>query len=471
MARHRFVNRERELKVLDRTLEGSSPSLFVLYGRRRVGKTALLRKACEGRRHVFFTADLGSRRDQLESFSSALAEGLLEAEWSDAIFRGWEEALRVCIRRAQDEPLVLVLDEFQYLVMADRSLPSVVQRLLENEMSGGRLSLVLCGSQVSFMERRILGVRNPLFGRRAGQISLTPLSFRDAGRFFPTWSAERRMWATSVVGGVPAYLRHFKPNLTLTENIRRSILELGAPLFDEPRFLMMEELREPQVHFSICRAMAHGHGRPNEISQAAGLAGKGNIASYLNTLRELRLVERRVPVTVRNPERSRLGLYRLSGPFLRFWFRFVLPNRTALEAGDEKLVWKRKIDPHLAQHTSAAFEDACREHLQQLNRGGKLPAVYDRIGPWWRGGNEVDLAAIGDDGPLLLAECKWSRKPLGVDILAHLIAKLPTVAADLERPATTVDYALFSRAGFTKDLAKEARSKGVLLFNIKDVLG
>jgi AAA+ ATPase superfamily predicted ATPase len=466
-----FINREAELEVLERAVGAAPPALFVLYGRRRVGKTALLRRAAEGWRHVFFTADLGSRADQLSSFTACLSQGLGEEELAGVTFPGWEEALRFVAARARRRPLVLVLDEFQHLVAADPSLASVLQRLWDTEIQETFLSLVLCGSYVGFMEREVLGARKPLYGRRTGQLLLQPLLYRDAARFFPSWGSERRMTAASILGGIPAYLRQFDPEADLETNVLRSILGLGAPLFDEPRFLMMEQLREPQIYFSICRAIAHGGGQPNEIAQAAGLVGRGNLAAYLTTLREMRFVERRVPVSVRNPERTRRGLYRLGDPFLRFWFRFVLPQRSSLEAGDAELVWRRKIVPHLAQHVSLAFEQACREHLRELNRRGELPAEYDRVGSWWRGGEEVDAAAVGDDGPLLLAECKWTSRPLGRDVLLTLEAKAPAVAADLQRTPSRVDLALFSRAGFTPDLEAEAAARGVALFTVEDVLG
>ncbi len=466
----RFINRERELGILERSFDAPEPSLFVLYGRRRVGKSALLRRACEGRRRVFFTADIGSRRDQLESFSACLAEGLSEPEWASATLGNWEDALRLCVHRARAEPLVLVLDEFQHLITADPPLASVLQRLWDGEIQASRLSVVLCGSYVSFMEREVLGVRNPLYGRRTGQLLLKPLRFRDAARFFPDWPADEAMTALGIVGGVPAYLRQLDPEIDVPANVSRSILGLGAPLFDEPRFLMMEELREPQSYFSICRAVAHGHGRPNEIAQAAGLEGRGNITSYLASLRELHLLERRVPATVRNPERSRRGLYRLGDPFLRFWFRFVLPNRTALEAGDAEIVWRRKVEPHLSQHVATAFEDACREHLQELNRRDALPAAYDRFAPWWRGPQEVDLVAVADDGALLLGECKWSTRAVGTDVLESLREKAPLVVRDLKRAPDDVRFALFSRSGFTPALEQEARDTGVLLFSVEDVL-
>ncbi len=467
----RFVNREAEMNILDEALSAPSPALFVLYGRRRVGKTALLRRVCRGFRHVFFTADLGSRSDQLSSFSACLARGLDEPAWAEAVLPGWEEALQLCCKQAKDQPLALVLDEFQHMVSADPSLASVLQRLWDSQMQSTRLSIVLCGSYVSFMEREVLGVRNPLYGRRTGQLLLRPLLYRQAGLFFPDWDAADRMTALAVLGGVPAYLQRFDPSKDLQSNIFQSILNLGAPLFDEPRFLMLEELREPQVYFSICRAIAHGNGRPNQIAQAAGLVGKGNLAPYLNALQEMHFVERRVPVTVRNPQRSRRSLYRLRDPYLRFWFRFVLPNKTALEAGDAALVWSRKIAPRLAQLTSTVFEEACQEHLMQLNRQGNLPAVYDRIGAWWRGPHEVDVVAVADDGPLLLGECKWTSRPVGVGVLHSLQDKARLVSSDLERPASEIRYVLFSRSGFTPKLKAEAVKKRVLAFQVGNLFG
>lgn len=436
-----------------------------------MGKSALLRRVCEGRRHVYFTADLGSRRDQLTSFSAALAQGLGEPEWTRAVLPSWEDALRLCLDRARGEPLVLVLDELQHLVSSDPALASVLQRLWDVEVTSSRLSIVLCGSYVSFMEHEVLGVKNPLYGRRTGQLLLRPLSFRNAARFFPEWGADRRMTAVAILGGVPAYLQRFDQALDLESNVVASVLGTGAPLFDEPRFLMMEELREPHLYFSICRAIAHGHRRPNEIAQAAGLAERGSLSPYLAALREMRFVDRQVPVTERNPERTRRGLYRLGDPFLRFWFRFVLPNRTALEAGDAGLVWRRKIEPHLAQHVAAAFEEAAREALLERNRMGALPAVYDRIGGWWRGRDEIDVVAVADDGPVLAAECKWASRPVGTNVLRELEAKLAALTADLERPPSRIDLALFSRSGFTPELEEEAARRSLLLVGVGEMLG
>jgi AAA+ ATPase superfamily predicted ATPase len=255
----------------------------------------------------------------------------------------------------------------------------------------------------------------------------------------------------------------------LDRNIVDKILARGSPLYDEPRFLLMQELRDPHTYFSICRAVASGRTTPNEIAQGAGLSDRGAASRYLQTLRDLHVLERRVPATERNPERTRRGRYVFKDDFLRFWFRFVLPNVSALEMGEPERVYRSRVAPWLDQHLSRSFEDVCAQRLRDLNRGGALPAELDRIGGWWRGRSEVDIVAVADEGALLLGECKWSKNPVGLDVLRSLRAKVQEVAADLKREPTDVYLALFGRSGFTPAVIERAREGEVLLFGPEDL--
>jgi AAA+ ATPase superfamily predicted ATPase len=269
---------------------------------------------------------------------------------------------------------------------------------------------------------------------------------------------------------MPAWIERWDPRRSVEDNLLDLILRKGAPLREEPRFLLMEELRDPRVYFSLCRAVAFGATSPNEIAQSAGLSDRGVTSRYLDTLRNLRVLERHVPVTERNPERTRRGHYRLTDPLFRFWFRFVLPNTSALEGGDPETVLRTRVLPHLDQHVSPAFEDAARQHLWRLVRAGRAPAPYERVGSWWRMAAEVDVVALSEaDSALLLGEVKWSRNPVGLDILERLVARTPAVVADLACPPADVRYALWSRSGFTPDLVHRAQADGVLLFTTEDV--
>jgi AAA+ ATPase superfamily predicted ATPase len=462
-----FHDRGSELEYLEGQARPDRPALVVLYGRRRVGKTALLRHFAAERRSVFFVADTTSRADQLAAFSATVFRELGETALEETVFPSWEAALRFLAGRAAEAPLLLVLDEFQYLCAGDPALPSIIQRLWDAELQSTRLHVVLCGSYVSFMEREVLGAKNPLYGRRTGEFLLAPLRFRDAQGFFPGVGMADRVTAFGILGGVPAYLERFQVERTIRRNVLAEILSPGAPLYSEPRFLMMEEVRDPRIYFSVCRAVAFGRTTPNEIAQGAGLSDRGAVSRYLDTLRALRLLERRTPVTERNPERSRRGRYRVSDPLFRFWFRFVLPNRSALEAGDPAQVYRAQVAPRLEQHVAIAFEEICEQHLWFLNVEGQLPRAYDRLGGWWRADQEVDLVAVSDSGGLLLGECKWTRRPVGTNVLEALIGKTAAVQADLKSSADEVSYALWSRSGFTPALERRARDAGVLLLDLE----
>jgi AAA+ ATPase superfamily predicted ATPase len=231
-------------------------------------------------------------------------------------------------------------------------------------------------------------------------------------------------------------------------NILEGILERGSLLYDEVRFLLQQELREPRNYFAVLQAIASGSTRQNEIKQAAGLA---NITPYLDTLQQLHLIERNVPVTERQPHKSRRGIYRLKDNYLRFWFRFVLPNRSQLERGAKELIFNNVIRPEMDFFASIVFEQVCQQYFWRIGLGGKLHFAPRQIGGWWQANQEVDLVLLGDD-ELMLVECKWSSRPVGIDILQDLEAKTGNILR--ETGALKVWFALCSRSGFTQQLVR-----------------
>ncbi len=467
-----FHDREEELAFLRGQVDRPGAGLVVLYGRRRVGKTELLREFARGRRAVFYVAEMGSAPDQRATFSGRVFETFGETALAGAAFPSWEAAFRFLGERAAKERLLVLLDEFPYLVDSDPTLPSILQRAWDAALKRSRILLVLCGSSVGVMEREILGARNPLYGRRTGQWRLDPMGPREAGLFFPGLPADRRIEAWAVAGGVPAYLEAFARGRTLRESVLGAVLARGAPLFDEVRFLLLQELRDPRTYFSLLQGMAAGNTRPNEIAQAAGLADRGVASRYLETLRDLQIVERTYPVTESRPEKSRKGLYRIADSFVRFWFRFVLPNKSALEAGEAEAVYDRRIAPALDDFVAPSFEEAARRFVHRPPRPSPFPVPYERVGSYWDREGEIDVVAVGPEGELLLGECKWSRRAVGADVLVDLRRKAPRVLEALRiRGRPRVRFALFARAGFAPSLSKGRRPADLLLFVPEDLAG
>ena len=386
-----FVNRVVELDLLEKRFASGKAEFFVLYGRRRVGKTELLARFCEGKRAIFFVSDLGSEVSMRTALSSAVNATLFGPDQISAVYASWEDLFQALGRAAQTERLVVVLDEFPYLVSAHPPVTSILQRVWDQTLKNSQAMLILCGSYIGMMEETLLGYQAPLYGRRTGQYYLEPFQFRDARSFFRIYSLEDQVRAYAVYGGTPAYLQTLQAGISLAQNIQDGILTRGSFLYDEVRFILQQELREPRNYFAILQAIAAGKTRLNEIKGATGIEGA---TAYLDTLQQLHLVERRVPVTETQPHKSRRGIYRLQDPYLRFWFRYVHPNRSQLERGGAQIILNNQVLPQLDLFTGLAFEEICQQFMWSSGLSGKLPFAPLNIGSWWNANGPANLWAV-----------------------------------------------------------------------------
>jgi AAA+ ATPase superfamily predicted ATPase len=404
-----FVGRAQELEVLEELHASGRPELFVLYGRRRVGKTELLQRFCNRRRAVYFLAAQVRDKDNLAAFRDCLREGLEDPLLENVQFQDWSAALGYAAERAGDERLVIVLDEFPYLCEGHRGLPSLLQRFWDSRGKRSQLMLVLCGSQVSFMEQEVLSERSPLFGRRTGQRRLQPLRPVEALRFFEGWDLEDRVTAYAVLGGMPAYLQRFAPQRDLRSNLLREVLRPEGYLFDEVHFLLRGELTTPATYNSILGAVARGSERVGDIALAVGV--ESNTANkYLTVLRELGLVERQVPLTDPDPLRSRRGTYRIADRFLAFHFRHVQPHLSPIETGRGERVLEEQIEPDLPQLFEDALVDFVLDDLQH-EASERLGQQVIEVGR--HGGQRLRALARLHDGSFVAAVLDIGRAPAG----------------------------------------------------------
>jgi hypothetical protein len=357
-----FIGRARELSVLEELAASGRPEFFVLYGRRRVGKTELLQRFCEGRRAVYFLAAQVREKDNLAAFAQSMAECLSDPLAQTVRFDDWPAALSFAAERAGDERLVVVLDEFPYLCEANKGLPSQIQRFWDTRGKHSSLMFVVCGSQVSFMEREVLAERSPLFGRRTAQRRLEPLGPTESLDFLHGWSLRERVFAYAIVGGMPAYLRRFDTRVDLRTNLLREVLRPEGYLFDEVQFLLRSELHQPTTYNSILGAVAKDLERVGDVAAEVGVDST-TANKYLHVLRELGLVERTVPLTDPDPLRSRKGRYRIADRFLAFHFRHVQPHVSLIEAGRGERVYDEHVAKDEPRLVGDALLDFAAEHL------------------------------------------------------------------------------------------------------------
>lgn len=460
-----FLNRHKELDLLEKHFASGKAEMFVIYGRRRVGKTELIAQFCQEKRAIFFVSDLGSEISLRAAFSTAINTVLFGPGQMDAVYSSWEALFQTLGQAAQEERLVVVMDEFPYMATAHPPLTSILQKTWDQSLKNSKIMLILCGSYIGMMEETVLGYQAPLFGRRTAQYLLEPLPFKDARLFFPSFTNEDQVRAYAIYGGMPAYLQTIDLNKPLDENIRDHILSRGSYLYDEVRFILQQELREPRNYFAILQAIAAGKTRLNEIKQASGLEGA---TAYLNTLQQLHLVERVVPVTEKQPQKSRRGIYRLKDHYLRFWFRYIHPNRSQLERGGAQTVLQNQVLPEIDHYASLTFEEVCQQYFWLEGLSGKLPFLPINIGRWWNASEEIDLVVIGEKD-VILVECKWSNQPVGTNILADLERKAGIIQRELG--PRKAQYALCSRSRFTPQLIESLTNRSeVLLLDLDQIL-
>ena len=461
-----FIGRERELAELERLYQRAGFVMAVIYGRRRVGKTALINKFCQGKRHVFYIAIEQNNTGALRSFSESILEIFPEAGNYLDVFSSWEKALEYVAAQAKDERIILAIDEYPYIASGDQSVSSVLQKVIDTKMLPSQLFLILCGSSMSFMEHQVLGDESPLYGRRTAQFKIEPFDYFDSAKFFPDYTLEEKILAFSVVGGVPQYLQNIARECSFWDSLGKNIFRPDGHLFEEPESLLKQELREPALYNSIITAIATGSTRLNEISTKIGEDSK-KCAKYIATLVALHVVEKKRPLL--NKE-NRNSIYALSDNLFRFWFKFVPGNIKNIESDMGSYVVEHKVKPCMAEYVGKIFETICIQYLSRRNRVLTLPFVYDDIGNWW-GINpelmcqeEIDIIAISGENALF-CECKWRNEKASEKILIGLMRK-----SELFKNVENRRYIIFSKAGFTKSLLDIAKNDDRLeLITIKDL--
>lgn len=450
----RFVDREQEMNALQSEYQRDGSSLVVLYGRRRVGKTTLISEFIKDKKALFFLASEESESQNRLAFQEKTAEFLGSDLLRNVEVKSWDVLFKAIMDTPFDAKPVIVLDEFQYLGKANPAFPSIFQRIWEEILKERSVMVILCGSLISMMQSQTLAYGSPLYGRRTAQIRLKQIPFHYYQEFFPDKSRRELIEMYAVTGGVPKYIELFAQSGDIYSAIEQCVLNRSGYLYDEPHFLLQQEVSEVGSYFSIIKAIAAGN---TKLSAIAGVleVKSTSLTKYLKTLIDLDILEREVPVTEGNPEKSKKGLYKIKDNYLRFWFAFVYPNMSFIESGHSRIVMDKIRKSLVRNHIAFVYEDVCKERMWEMNAASVWPFYFSKLGRYWDAKEEIDIAAIDPEGKnLILGECKYWQEPVGISVLRDLEAKAKTVA--WERNERKVWYVLFSASGFTEELKLEA---------------
>lgn len=459
-----FIGRQQELNTLHKLYNSGKFEFAVIYGRRRVGKTALISEFTKDKATIFFTGVETNAKQNLDNFSRCIMEyntGITV----DSSFASFQSALEYVFELAKTKRIVLVIDEYPYVAHASKSLASTLQLLIDKNKERSKLFLILCGSSMSYMEDHVLAYKAPLYGRRTAQLKINPFDFFEARRYFTKFSDIDKALAYGIVGGTPQYLMQIDDSLSIEENIKNTHLNPSSSIFEEPNNLLKQEVREPAIYNAVITAIAAGCSKMNEISNKID-EDTSVCATYIKNLIALSIVKKESPYGEKS---SRKTIYSIEDNMFRFWYRFVPENTSIISRGATDLAYKR-IASEIPSYMGGVFEEICKQYLWKLLLDGKCAVNFSVLGRWWgtnsktKTQEEIDIIGTDKDSALF-AECKWTNEKVDLGVLETLVERSNLFNYKKKH------FYLFAKTGFSKGcMDKAAKMGNVTLVEYSDML-
>lgn len=459
-----FVNRYDERNFLNEEYSKDIASLVVIYGRRRIGKTSLITEFAKDKNILYFLASEEAEKENINTLKRLVSEFTNNELLKNASIDNWDIIFKTLVNSNPNEKKLIVIDEFQYLGKTNKAFPSIFQRVWDTTLKDKNVMVILCGSLISMMETQTLSYSSPLYGRRTGQIKLQQIKFKHYNEFFKDKNRKELIEYYSVTGGVPKYIELLYGSSNIYSAIKKNILSKQSFLYEEPIFLLQNEVSEIGSYFSIIKTIAAGNKKLSKIAIALEIK-QTSITKYLHILITLGILERQVPITEENPEKSKKGLYIIKDNFLAFWFQFIYPNKSFIESNKTEFVMNKIKNNFIDNHVAYIYEDICIEKMWDLNNENKWNITFNKVGRWWNNTTEIDIVAFDSTGnDIIFGECKYTEKKLDINIFYNLLEKTKEVI--WKNNNRREYYILFSINGFTNEMLNLANSrKDILLLD------
>ena len=424
-----FYNRKNELKTLEQEYQKLGSAFTVIYGRRRIGKTALIYEYVKDKPLLFIYATEANFLIQLENIKPQLLKLLNKPYLKDIKLESFTQLFELLNEYDFKQKLVLVIDEYQNLCKIDKAFSSELQRLWDMQLQHQNIHLILSGSVISMMHSEILDYTAPLYGRRTTNIHLKQLAFKYIRAFLPSISREDEMSIFASFGTVPKYLELYDESRSFMDNIRHNILNKNAFLYSEGNFLLKQELSDVSTYFSILETISKGSTKIGDIASRLQVPST-HITRYLAKLIDLDILLKEIPITESNPLKSKMGRYKFKDRFLNFWFYYVYKNYNQLEINQIDSVVDEIEMNFNDRFVSFAFEDFVAEDIL-YNPSKYIDFIPKKIGRWWNKNEEIDLVVM-DEKHICFIECKWQNSVNKERVKHQLIKKSRLVKHDLE---------------------------------------
>ncbi|MCI6021500.1 MAG: ATP-binding protein [Clostridia bacterium] len=466
-----FIGRERELASLNEFYEKDGIGMTVIYGRRRIGKSTLITEFVKDKKTIFYTATKVGKNRNLELFSRQVVD-LFMPGVENISFNTIEAVFDFIDKNIKDDKLVLVIDELPYWAEKDDALLSVLQKYIDTIWNDKNLKIILCGSALSFMEKKVLSEKSPLFGRRDSQIKLEAFNYLDAAEFVPNYSNEDKAICYGITGGVARYLAMIDPQKSIDENIVRLFFRTDGYLYDETRNLLTQEFSDISIVNNIVEQIASGE---NTLNIIAGKIGEKEqtVLYSLDKLINVGLVEKKRCIT--DEKNKKKTQYVLKDYMFKFWYEFIPKATSVIEIGQGEVYYTKVVKPALHSFMGTVFEDMCRYYTLKQGIEGAYGCFITSVGSWWgiesitdKNGSvraqstDIDVVAISEiDKKAVIGECKFKNEKIDKGVYETLIRRGKLITAKYK----VSKYIFFSLSGYT-DWFKSLSDNDVLLLTV-----
>lgn len=442
-----ILGRTSELKYLNTYYDREGSQIIVVYGKKNVGKTTLLRQFVQDKPHFYYLARSASEREQCYQWGVELGREeirVLKYPSFTEIFQS--------ILREKNGKKVIIIDEFQYIIKASSHFMQELVSFVHENWQSTQVMVVLCSSSIGWVENSMITRIGEAAYELSGFLKIRELGFETMMEYFPGFSMEQCIEAYAVLGGIPGLWKHFDDKMSIRENICRSLLNSRSLLYDEGQRMVEEELRETGVYNTILASIAAGNHKLNDLYGHTEFS-RAKISVYLKNLMELELVEKVFSYDTEGKSNTQKGIYRISNHFVHFYFTYLYPNLSSLEKLTPGEFFNRYVAPSFKTFVSEYFKTVCRQYVEKWNKWGKLPIQIDRIGEWVGKLGTIDVIVQNEKGETIIGLCNWDKPIMRYDDYEWLLFCA-------EKAKLRADYIyLFSVKQFDEKLNLEAKVK------------
>ena len=462
-----FLGREKELKILDETYSKKGFQMTVIYGRRRIGKSQLIKEFCKDKTSSYYVAAKTSLSENINNWSEQFIKDITPAT-EGAVFSELEKFFQFVASCSKNKKIILALDEIPYIAEADESFLSIFQRGIDNILSKANIYLIICGSAISFMEKEILSEKSPVFGRRTNQIFLKPFDYKESALFVPKYTFEEKAIVYGITGGVAKYLSLFDDKKTLDDNIINNYFSTSGYLYEEPSNLLTQEFRTVTNYNTVIEACAKGVNKINELSDKTHISTPA-LSYIISNLITVGIISRITSITEESNKKKLK--YEITDGMYRFWYSFVSTATSAIEMDYGDTYYYQNVKPRLHEFMGSTFEEICRYYTLQQGLQGNLNSFISQTGRW--GGTDynhtqTDIDVVGIDKvskKAVLGECKFKNEALDKNAYEALVNRKGLISPQYDE----TQLLLFSLGGFTKWIKEQATTTDLKLVSIEDL--